>query len=222
MEEMEQVSAASVPKDSVDEEGRKKVAVKDEDSQDLVIDEADYELDENGSGSELSSSVADSGIDAEVETNTQTIQPDFSNSGIKDENNRSKKHMRKMPHILRSVVEESLVKRTKEYKLTDEREEEVEDKENAAPANGEEEAEKRHRCEECGERFKYKGNLKRHILTHTGEKPFPCDLCDQSFTRKEHMETHRRIHTGEKPYVCEMCSMAFSDKTGLRSHMKKH
>ena len=104
----------------------------------------------------------------------------------------------------------------------DEREEEVEDKENAAPANGEEEAEKRHRCEECGERFKYKGNLKRHILTHTGEKPFPCDLCDQSFTRKEHMETHRRIHTGEKPYVCEMCSMAFSDKTGLRSHMKKH
>jgi len=104
----------------------------------------------------------------------------------------------------------------------DEREEEVEDKENAAPANGEEEAEKRHRCEVCGKRFKLKGNLKRHILMHTGEKLFLCDLCDQSFTRKEHMETHRRIHTGEKPYVCEMCSMAFSDKTGLRSHMKKH
>ena len=136
---MEQDSATGTPKDSVDEGESNQVAVKDEDSQDLVIDEADYELDDNISGPDLSKSLADPGIDAGVETSTQTIQPDFSNSGVselRDENNRSKKHMRKMPHILRrgaqlpdnitsviaevdSDVKELLENSSKDYRLTE-------------------------------------------------------------------------------------------------------
>lgn len=129
--------------------------------------------------------------------------------------------------------------------------EEEEDKENVAPAIGEEEggAGKRHRCEECGKRFKWPSELRVHSRTHTGEKPFPCDICGESFTQKSsltsHIRTHtgerpfrcdicgrsfkqkgtmvahRRIHTGEKPFVCEVCSKAFVQRGDMKKHMKR-
>lgn len=37
-----------------------------------------------------------------------------------------------------------------------------------------------HKCDECSMSFRTPGNLKRHILTHTGEKPFNCPHCDYS------------------------------------------
>jgi uncharacterized C2H2 Zn-finger protein len=62
-------------------------------------------------------------------------------------------------------------------------------------------------CPYCGRTFKWKGNLKRHILTHTGEKPYNCDTCGEVFNQRSNLVRHERIHTHvtrTHPYTCDM------------------
>ena len=54
-------------------------------------------------------------------------------------------------------------------------------------------------CPCCSKIMGSAGDVRRHILTHTGEKPFSCTLCHISFTAngslKRHMNTvHRYLH----------------------------
>lgn len=53
-------------------------------------------------------------------------------------------------------------------------------------------------CKLCDYIASQKWLLKRHNLTHTGEKPYYCEFCDKNFRQLTHLNTHKCIPINEK------------------------
>ena len=60
-------------------------------------------------------------------------------------------------------------------------------------------------CPICGKEFSQKGNVRAHMLLHTGEKPFRCEVCGKQFTqkgnKKAHVLTHYKWHSSPATVV---------------------
>ena len=87
-------------------------------------------------------------------------------------------------------------------------------------------------CPFCARKFPWESSLKRHILTHTGQKPFKCRACPLWFTTKSNCDRHQiRKHensgevtntnrnVGERPFKCSLCpASTFSSESNLHLH----
>ena len=77
-------------------------------------------------------------------------------------------------------------------------------------------------CDLCQRSFSQIGHLRRHALTHTGERPFHCEICGKSFAGKSDLNYHLRTHSSEREFKCNMCEKAFKLKHTLTAHLRTH
>jgi len=82
------------------------------------------------------------------------------------------------------------------------------------------------RFENCGYSSTKSGNLRRHLLKHSGTKPFSCphEGCRYCCAYTESLKNHLRVHTREKPFACphEGCAYVARQAVALTQHLLVH
>ncbi|KAJ3202937.1 hypothetical protein HK099_001658 [Clydaea vesicula] len=64
-------------------------------------------------------------------------------------------------------------------------------------------------------------NLKSHYKSaHTLERPYECEECGQTFVRKHDLKRHSNLHQGERPFKCPVCFKSFARADALTRHRK--
>ncbi|XP_034838279.1 zinc finger protein 140-like isoform X11 [Maniola hyperantus] len=81
---------------------------------------------------------------------------------------------------------------------------------------------KQFQCDRCPSKFVTAGQLKSHMIKHTGLREFQCSVCKKSYARSRTLKEHMRIHNNDRRFVCEFCNNAFIQKCSLKSHLKTH
>ena len=76
-------------------------------------------------------------------------------------------------------------------------------------------------CEECGEVFNSKSELKTHIRS-SHPKHINCNQCDLSFSESWMLENHMGTHNLIKDHRCDVCGKGFYFKWRFMQHVKTH
>ncbi|KAK9503317.1 hypothetical protein O3M35_011916 [Rhynocoris fuscipes] len=77
-------------------------------------------------------------------------------------------------------------------------------------------------CDFCDYKTTHAGNLKRHMICHSGEKPYACSVCDFKTSLSSALKVHMLIHSSEKSFACEYCDYRTCRSFDLTRHLKKH
>jgi uncharacterized Zn-finger protein len=70
----------------------------------------------------------------------------------------------------------------------------------------------KHKCGLCFYSTKHGWILKRHMLTHSGNKPYVCKICGKRFRQTAHLSGHKKTHLP----IDAPC-----DKTKILKHIQK-
>ena len=77
-------------------------------------------------------------------------------------------------------------------------------------------------CNKCGQQFKWKQSLERHLMDHTGVRPHPCEQCKLTFKTSNSLKKHKlSVHSDIKHFACQHCGSRFSTSSGVLRHQKK-
>ena len=78
-------------------------------------------------------------------------------------------------------------------------------------------------CIHCLETFRWRIQLKRHLLkSHDEGTWLTCHICQKKCSRKSELRIHIWRHEGVKPYVCNQCPKCFCTGCELKSHQLTH
>ena len=75
-------------------------------------------------------------------------------------------------------------------------------------------------CDLCGKSFSQQRYLKLHSLrNHSDVNSHHCEVCYKGFTTPSSVKRHMLTHSGDKPYACKDCGRRFSQPRSLKLHL---
>lgn len=77
-------------------------------------------------------------------------------------------------------------------------------------------------CGVCKKSFSCVTTLKKHMVSHTGERNYVCALCQKAYRHQKSLKQHMRTHVlGEElKFTCSECGNGFSSRSDFNKHVK--